>query len=83
MTFEEFQATGRDVADLGAVFTYNAELNGLPGRVYEAGLYIERSSNGSWHLDIERSSWDDHNLEHLEMILYEYGAEVGALGDSR
>jgi len=86
MTFEEFQATGRDCADLGAALE-DARWEGEPparGRIYCDALYIERTTtpqwghhNGyEWYLLIGRSDRFGE-LEDLEQRLYRFAVSEG------
>lgn len=79
MTFQEFQATGRAVSNLGAALDDDDEtLVGVAGFVYDGDLYIERTGGGytlSIYGDLIRGSV----LAELEFELYRYAAETGAL----
>lgn len=74
MTFEEFQATGRDVANLAEALPDMADIldgdNG--GRVYAGGTFIERLGDGRWHLFIETIEWVDTDLANLERHLWDW-----------
>ena len=76
MTFEQFQATGYDCADLGEVILEDA-LENVPGRVYVDVFYIERLANGQWNLLLERDEWQSETLEPLERKLYDYAVSEG------
>ncbi len=81
MTFEEFQATGRDVENLQDVADVAAQLGHerpVPGRVYlTGGLFIERESS-IWRLQME-GQHRSPDLEALERVLYRfYCREYGA-----
>jgi hypothetical protein len=75
MTFEEFRASGRDVANLDDA-PHHLAIEG-PGRVYcyDGGPFIQRTPYG-WHLHIERDEWDGR-LSQLEPILFEWAAAEG------
>ncbi len=84
MTFEQFQATGRDCDDLGeALFDARWEHEApAKGRLYLDCLYIERCQSedgewpngevGLWSLQIANEGWLDDELENLERHLYNY-----------
>ena len=83
MTFEQFQASGRDVADLAKALhpIYGADyFNGItPGRIYDNGLFIERRGDG-WYLDLDDCGdanlyYQSANLAELEELLYNYGLD--------
>ena len=86
MNFKEFQATGRDVVDLG-IEIEGQDLDGKPGRVYVNGLYIEKMETTSsynpklnlrrWFLLINNQDWVSSNLEELEKHLYEFAVSEG------
>lgn len=72
MTFEQFQATGRDVEDVSEA-AGDEEVR--PGRVYAGDFYIESSgdhADGKWMLTLESSGYLSDDLESLERRLYEY-----------
>lgn len=72
MTIEEFRATGRD-ADLAEL-----DMEG-PGRIYEAGLHIQRwESRSTWLLVIMNAEWEGE-LADLEQHLYAFGIGEGVL----
>jgi hypothetical protein len=77
MTFEEFQASGRDVADLRTVDP-DAYLSEWSGRVYAGNLIIERAERG-WCLTIGNHSAVRMELATLERDLYDYGMSEGIL----
>lgn len=76
MTFEQFQATGFDCADLGAHISEDS-LENVPGRVYLDCLYIERLASGQWNLLLERDEWQSDTLEPLERKLYAFARSEG------
>ena len=64
LTFADFQATGRDVADLTELAAYSRHSRGLklihkdtkptPGRAYlYDALFIERVGNSDWRLRLD------------------------------
>jgi hypothetical protein len=88
MTFAQFQATGRDCADLGAILRDDA-LEGRPGRLYGSGYYIEDTRGWTeservlvkgrrWFTLIEDYAVSSNDLTVLERELYvfAYGGEV-------
>ena len=78
LTFEQFQALGRDVADLSEIIEGQEELEGKPGRVYtDHGLYVEREPDGRWFLIIENQDWIGMSLVDMERHLYQYGLDSG------
>lgn len=77
MTFREFLASGRDVADVGAIVG-EPEQDGMAGRVYaDDSCYISGTA-GDWSLTISNGSWDGP-LPGLERRLFEYAAGEGYL----
>ena len=86
MTFEEFQATGYDCADIGAEIS-DEMLEGLSGRIYLKSLYIGRweddrfgvaPPNGpTWMLTLERCDWVSDDLESLERRLWDWAQAAG------
>jgi hypothetical protein len=82
MDLAAFRATGRDVADLGAMFD-GMDLDGTPGRVYlyDGGAYIERWEDGrhgvappdgpTWLLTIGRDQYNG-GLAKLESLLFDW-----------
>jgi hypothetical protein len=70
VNFKEFQATGRDVEDIGP-FTGDEDYAGVPGRVYCDGLWIQRVSANDFACTVFNDSIIDHNLETVEKFLYD------------
>lgn len=71
MDLQQFRASGRDVANLGTVFP-GLDLEGKAGRVYaDAAAYIERQSDSSWYVQIDRSEYSGA-LPVLEERLHEW-----------
>ena len=64
--FAAWQATGRDVFDLGDNAGHNS------GRRYDAGTYIIRANDVEWILPLCDTSHASEDLESLEHMLYEY-----------
>lgn len=87
LSFVDFQAKARRVADIGAEIS--ADLDGVrPGILYPGGLYIEcqnqhwsepAKNNGAYLLIIGRDDWISDDLELLERKLYEFGVDEGYL----
>lgn len=80
MTIEQFRATGRDVADLGAEVGEEFFEGLTAGRVYltEGGPYIERDGD-KWALTIENQSWAGEELAMLEEHLFDWCQTSGHL----
>lgn len=81
LSFSEFQATGRNVADLSTIPHCAAqELYGA-GRVYlddEWPLVIESgSAPGLWCLTIGNDSHESNDLQSLERKLYQFAVSEG------
>ena len=82
MTFEEFQASGRDTPNLAAeVDDYGGD---NPGRIYAGGLWIEdarrrEGGDGRWYTIVGNAEYQSDNLEHVERPLYEFGVAGGFL----
>lgn len=80
MTFTEFQASGRDVADLRAFDHIAAQFEDsgkpVPGRVYVDGLYIEGTA-GAYCLTIGNSSEAGANLAAMERALFDFAVTEG------
>ena len=79
MTFEQFQATGKAVADLAAALPDWQFEPGAHGRVYLDVLYIEGTDEkwphpelGKWHLMLGNMDWQTDDLALLERKLYEF-----------
>lgn len=75
LTFAEFRASGRDVADVRRLLPdqYDAR---TPGRIYAGQLVIEDSqgaSSGRWMLTISNGSRCSNQLKTLERELYDWG----------
>lgn len=84
LTFEQFKASGRYVADLSKALPEFYEAS-TPGRVYAGELVIERSrgcAEGGWMLTIENISRCANRFRSLERDLYEWGRDEGLLSDS-
>jgi hypothetical protein len=85
LTFEQFKASGRYVADLSKALPEFYEAS-TPGRVYAGELVIERSrgcAEGEWMLTIENISRCAKRFRSLERDLYEWGRDEGILSDSK
>lgn len=85
MNFTEFQATGRDVADLRVIESIADGFDGcdkaMAGRLYHGDLYIESNADGSFFLTVgsvsHASSTGGLTLEALERELYEFAISEG------
>jgi ABC-type phosphate transport system substrate-binding protein len=77
ITFEEFQASGVDCADIGAHLKDEC-LQGVAGRIYLGVLYIERwdDPRGPWLTLIGREE-PSGSLETVERALYEFAEGEG------
>jgi hypothetical protein len=78
MTFEEFQATRTDCADIGAAIgadMYRDEP--VAGFLYHGGLYIEKHGSDGFYLLIEREDWISADLAELERKLFEFALAEG------
>ena len=79
MTFEQFQATGRDVPDLQAYRHIYAQMGydrAVPGRVYQDELFIEGVA-GTYCLTIANEGWQGADLERMERALYDFAVGEG------
>ena len=85
MSFEKFQSTRTDCADLGA-FLQDESLEGRPGLIYCGALYIEKANSlwpeearerGAYDLILGRDEWISPDLETLERKLYAYALSEG------
>jgi len=85
MTFEEFQATGRDVPDLSALPLIAAQgiEPGQAGRVYAGDLFIETlkldGAPTEYQLTIGSDSRISADLSSLEGFLYRFAKLQGYL----
>ena len=79
VNFAQFQATGRDVADLGGIpeIAAQGEFSGIAGRVYAGGLFIEKGARGTWVLTIGNCSNTARALHALEHQLYCFAVSEG------
>lgn len=77
MTFDDFQATGVDCADIGAVLRDEC-LEGVAGRIYCGALYIQSWDNpkGPW-LTIMGREEPSGALVDVERELYEFAVSEG------
>ncbi len=72
VTFEQFQASGRDVPDLSAEADEFSDAPRGPGRIYTGDLWAERKGMGVWFTQIERGDFEG-TLEQIETLLYQWG----------
>ena len=83
MTFKDFQATGRDVADLASLPLIAAQgiESGQAGRVYADDLFIETlvldGAPTEYQLTLGSHSRISANLASLERKLYEFAVSEG------
>jgi hypothetical protein len=75
MTFEQFQASGRDVDDVGPIIQDEGYM-GIPGRIYVGFLNIERMPDGTWSTVINNRETAG-NLVDCERALYEFAISEG------
>jgi hypothetical protein len=82
MTFEQFQATGRDVPDLrdcedSSIWdAYEFATRRVPGRVYAGNAYIERQGD-RWYCQIANTEMVDANRAKVERFLYDWALSEG------
>jgi hypothetical protein len=72
MTFEEFQATGRDSDDLTkdtGLEPEDTEAN--TGRIYDTGLWIEKCKDGSFSTIVFNEQIVSRSLAVVEQFLYD------------
>lgn len=74
LTFPEFQATKREVDDVGNALDFDYG-DGIihPGFIYADSYYIEKLTDnprGAFYLLIDRSDWISDDLASLERILW-------------
>lgn len=84
MTFEEFQATRRDVDSLKDIGIVNVgETIPRPGIVYFDFYYIEKSNanwpadvlrRGAYYLHLGNQEWFSDDLHEMELRLYGYAS---------
>ncbi len=75
MTFEQFSATGRDVADLGSI---DETMTGEPGRVYLDALWLSFSSrDGQFWTVIGNADFVSPDREPIERRLYDFALSEG------
>lgn len=85
MNFSQFQATGRDVADLREYDEVLAQLGEdrdapMPGRLYLGALYIELGVENDapvYHLTIGNRSTMSADLAALERELFDFAVSEG------
>jgi hypothetical protein len=70
LTFEEFQASKVEVADLDKAGIDMDRDTPVPGFVYDGSCWIEKMDDGQFFLLIETSDWIDADLAKLERILW-------------
>lgn len=81
MTFKDFQATGRDVTDLGAIpeIAAQGDFEGRAGRVYHGELFLERHNKWQYCLTLGNESRVSSNLPSLERDLFDWAVGEGYL----
>ena len=78
MTFEQFRATKKQIADLSVITSYDEDKN-APALTYLDDFYIALDG-GKYRLMIGRDEVETEDLESLERKLYEYALEEGYCG---
>lgn len=88
MTFTEWQQSGQDVDDIGALLCDYA-LQSIPGRIYRSGLWIEDTASwpasapghgkGRWYTLIGNREYQSDNLPTVEKPLYEFACDEGLI----
>jgi hypothetical protein len=71
MTFEEFQATGRDCEDLRVSLGDEIFEEKSPGRLYGDGLWLQKMPDGSWYTIVFNEDIIDADLATVEKFLYD------------
>jgi hypothetical protein len=87
MTFEQFQATRREEADLGAFLKDDGFVPGARGLIYCGALYVEDTTalaagwygadKGRWYTLIGRNEYQSDDLETVERVLYGFALAEG------
>lgn len=72
LTFEQFQATGKEVDNIGDVLGDADEELDRPGRVYDDAFWILPTSDGRWYLRVIQDEWTSADLTELERHLYDW-----------
>jgi hypothetical protein len=76
MTFEQFRATGRDVADIGPTLGL-PEMHGVCGRVYVGDLHIVFLLSRRWSVIVGNRETVSAELVDCERALYEFAVDEG------
>ena len=78
MTFEQFQASRTEVADLNAAIGAEYFDNSTPGFIYAGQeLHIEKEAASAFILTIGNCQWKTGDLEDLERKLYAFALGEG------
>jgi len=83
MTFQQFQTTGLDVADLrhcnnpDIVDAFSLCNEAVTGRVYYDGLHVSRHDDGQWNCLIANVELSDRDLTKVERFLYDWALSEG------
>jgi hypothetical protein len=78
MTFEQFQASRTEVADLNVAVGAEYFDAPTPGLVYAGlGLHIEKAAASAFILTIGNCQWKTGDLEDLERKLYAFALGEG------
>jgi len=70
MTFEDFRATGVDVASVQEEMGFNDGNPAKPGRIYLNACYIEREPDGRWFCIVSNEDEISTELEDVERFLF-------------
>jgi hypothetical protein len=88
LTFEKFQASRTDCADIGKAISADMGFGDfpVPGFLYLDSLYIERrhdmwsdaaKERGAYHLLLERDEYISDDLAELERKLFDWAMSMG------
>lgn len=69
VTFAQFQASGRDVADVRSIVGDDMDGVAVPGRVYDGDAYIQPCGAGQYTVEIYNCAWTG-SRDMCESILY-------------
>ena len=72
MTFEQFQAVGRDVDNVGETLGDASEELGCSGRVYDNAYWVLRRADGSWYTRVIHDEVESARLEGCERLIYDW-----------
>lgn len=72
ITFKQFQASGREVANLADYVYADFGAAPRPGRVYMDGRYFIERMGASWCLNLENLGFASSSIEKIEVRLYDW-----------